>query len=255
MSFDRPTSKSSIQVIARAAAILRALEGSPRGLSLGQIAKKVDLPRSTVQRIVDALNREHLVLTSEKHGIRLGPALSVFAAATRYPVLDVAKDTLEALSNELGETVDLSIQDNDSMVFIHQVLGKQRLTATSSIGIAFPLYSSANGKAMLATFSESELNSFQRKSAELIPYTQNTIVNWDALKSELSEIRTSRIAKDREEQSVGICAVSATIVTPFGEKAAISIPVPTQRFIAREVEFSSALLHHCERLQASINNS
>ena len=47
--------KKGIQVIARAAAVLRALENEPAGLSLGKIAQRVDLSRSTVQRIVDAL--------------------------------------------------------------------------------------------------------------------------------------------------------------------------------------------------------
>jgi AraC-like DNA-binding protein len=45
----------SIQVIARAASVLRALEGEQTGLSLAQISQRVNLARSTVQRIVDAL--------------------------------------------------------------------------------------------------------------------------------------------------------------------------------------------------------
>jgi len=44
--------KNGIQVIARAATILRLLKINRSGLSLGQIAAQVDLPRSTVQRIV-----------------------------------------------------------------------------------------------------------------------------------------------------------------------------------------------------------
>ncbi|HWE77543.1 MAG TPA: helix-turn-helix domain-containing protein, partial [Pseudolabrys sp.] len=42
--------KSQVQVIARAATILRALEEENTGLSLGQIAQRVNLARSTVQR-------------------------------------------------------------------------------------------------------------------------------------------------------------------------------------------------------------
>ncbi|MFD2980268.1 efflux transport transcriptional regulator TtgT, partial [Klebsiella pneumoniae] len=50
-----------IQVIARAASIMRALGSHPQGLSLAAIAQVVDLPRSTVQRIINALGAEHLV--------------------------------------------------------------------------------------------------------------------------------------------------------------------------------------------------
>ena len=56
--------KSQVQVIARAAAILRALEDENSGLSLGQIAQRVSLARSTVQRIVAALSAEVFVIAA-----------------------------------------------------------------------------------------------------------------------------------------------------------------------------------------------
>jgi DNA-binding IclR family transcriptional regulator len=65
--------KSQVQVIARAAAILRALEEEKSGLSLGQIASRVDLARSTVQRIVSALESEKLVLAASPN--RLAPQI------------------------------------------------------------------------------------------------------------------------------------------------------------------------------------
>src|SRR5690606_18148540 len=69
-------SKQGIQVIARAAAITRALSRSPQGLSLAAIAKEVNLPRSTVQRIVNALQDEYIVeLIGSEGGFRLGPAI------------------------------------------------------------------------------------------------------------------------------------------------------------------------------------
>src|SRR5258708_923507 len=71
-----------IQVIARAASVLRALEGRPEGLSLGQIAKEVGLARSTVQRIVAALASEDFVTEAQPgHGVRIGPGLARIAAS------------------------------------------------------------------------------------------------------------------------------------------------------------------------------
>jgi len=60
--------KSQVQVIARAATILRALEDENGGLSLGQIAQRVNLARSTVQRIVSALETEKLVIAATPNG-------------------------------------------------------------------------------------------------------------------------------------------------------------------------------------------
>jgi DNA-binding IclR family transcriptional regulator len=66
--------RSSIQVVSRAARILECLENEPKGLSLGAIASCSALPRSTVQRLVDALAFEHLLEVTAT-GVRLGPAL------------------------------------------------------------------------------------------------------------------------------------------------------------------------------------
>src|ERR1700735_5297633 len=63
-----------VQVIARAASVLRALEGRPEGLSLGQIAREVGLARSTVHRIVAALANEDFVAEAQPgRGVRIGP--------------------------------------------------------------------------------------------------------------------------------------------------------------------------------------
>src|ERR1700757_4245859 len=71
-----PSDKNQVQVIARAAHILRALEGEDAGLSLGQIAARVGLARSTVQRIVASLETEKLLIAASPNGrVRLGPAI------------------------------------------------------------------------------------------------------------------------------------------------------------------------------------
>lgn len=240
--------KGGIQVLSRAAAILRILQRHPEGLSLGEIGKLVGLPRSTVQRIVDALDQENLLIASSPTmGVRLGPALISLAAATRFDVADMARGTLEALAKETGETVDLSVMDQNKAVFIDQIAGSHRLVAVSSVGASFPLHSAANGKAMLALMSPAELAK-QKKRADLAKHTHNTLTSWQALEDELATIRSAGIAFDREENSEGICAVAMAFRCRSGEIAAISIPVPTQRFTAREQELIAALVKHCGTL-------
>lgn len=241
--------RQGIQVIARMAALLRELQNHPEGISLGQLAKAIDLPRSTVQRIVDALDNEGLVIAaSASHGVRLGPALLALAAATKFHIAEVARETLEELSKECGETVDLSISDQNKVVFIDQVSGKQRLTALSAVGVAFPLHASANGKALLAAMSSEELVKV-RASLMLKPLTPNTIVSWDELERQLEDIRRTGLAFDLEENSQGICAVATALRDTSGELAAISIPTPAFRFEEQREALSSALLKHAQHLQ------
>lgn len=251
---DSPTTeRQGIQVISRMAALLRALENRPDGLSLGELAKAVDLPRSTVQRIVDALDSEGFVMAaSTSSGVRLGPALLALAASTRFHIAEVARQTLEKLAKECGETVDLSLVDQDKVVFVDKVSGTHRLTAVSAVGLSFSLHSSANGKAVLAAMPDEEIAKLKRR-LRLTPVTPNTITTWDQLDLEILKIRKQGFAYDREENSLGISAVSVALRSSAGELAAISIPVPTQRFNETEKELSKALLKHCGQLQLKLN--
>jgi IclR family transcriptional regulator, acetate operon repressor len=241
--------RQGIQVIARMAGLLRALQDHPEGLSLGQLARAIDLPRSTVQRIVDALDNEGFVMAaSASHGVRLGPALLALAAKTRFHIAEVARETLQQLAKECGETVDLSIPDQDKVVFIDQVTGNQRLTAVSAVGLAFPLHASANGKAVLASMSAQELAQV-RSRIKLKPLTPNTVISWEQLDKEIAAVRETGLAFDLEETSQGICAVATFLRDPSGEVAAISIPTPAHRFAERREQLSASLLKHVKQLQ------
>lgn len=250
---DKSADRQGIQVISRAAALLRALELRPEGLSLGELARAVGLARSTVQRIVDALHREGFVIAaSATSGVRLGPALLSLAAATRFHIGESARQTLETLAKECAETVDLSLADQDKVVFIDQIAGTHRLTAVSAVGVSFPLHSSANGKAVMAAMDDADIAKL-RKRITLTPVTPNTITSWDRLEREIEAVRKAGMAFDHEENSLGISAMSVAIRSPAGEIAAISIPAPTHRFEATRARLEKLLRRHCADLQRKLN--
>jgi response regulator of citrate/malate metabolism len=73
----RQTRQPGIQVIQRAAGILDALHAADASLSLGQLARETGLARSTVQRIVEALQHVGWVTPpSPNGGVLLGPGLT-----------------------------------------------------------------------------------------------------------------------------------------------------------------------------------
>lgn len=234
--------KKGIQVIARAAAVLRCLENEPDGLSLGKIAERVDLSRSTVQRIVDALSEEHLLIAaSPTSRVKLGPAILRMAQNSSFDFVEFIRPHIAELSRETGETVDVSAMQKTRTVFVDQVVGSARLLAVSKIGEAFPLHCLASGKAMLATLSDEELvKVIGRRRLE--PHTPNTVTNIKALKNELAEIGKTAIAYDHEEHLEGVSAVGTSIQEPGGKLYAISVPVPTVRFKKKEKALVQALL-------------
>ena len=231
-----------IQVIARAAKILRALENQEDGLSLGEIALRVSLPRSTVQRIVSALAEEQfLIAASPRSRVKLGPALIRLAQATKMDVGPIVRPYLEKLCQALKETVDLSVLQGRHAVFLDQLPGSHRLRAVSAIGERFPLHCTACGKALLAAMPNAELDSIFAK-IELTAFTENTITDSDALREEIELARRNYYALNVEEHSEGISAVGTWFNDSFGRPYAISIPAPTVRFARNKEEFTDALL-------------
>ena len=232
--------RNGVQVIARAAEILRALEGS-NGMSLGQLAGRVGLPKSTVQRIIAALDYENFVVSASPGGrLRLGPALIRIAHSIRFPIAETARPYLRELSEKTGETVDLAVLDGEKAVFVDQIPGSQRLRAVSAVGVSFPLHCTANGKAMLAKLRDEELSRL-KKRIPLTAFTENSIRSWEKLKQQLLRIRETGLAYDLEEHSMGISAIGTAIIGFEGEIAAITIPTPTVRFAKKEPELAEAL--------------
>lgn len=248
---DDDVARPGIQVIARAANILRALEDEPTGLSLGEIARKVSLPRSTVQRIVAALADEQLVIAATPTSrVKLGPLLVRLATSTNVDIGQIIAPSIQQLSREVQETVDASILKGNSAVFVDQALGSHRLRAVSAIGESFPLYCTANGKALLATLSPDALN--KTLSQPLKKFTDKTITDPGKIAREVQRVRRSGLAFDIEEHTEGICAVGTSFIDPLGRAFALSIPVPTARFKRVRKELESPLLACREKVIASL---
>ena len=246
---ERPSKEGGVQVITRAISILRALRNHPEGLSLAQIAKEVNLARSTVHRIVSTLEDDQFVTAaSASGGYRLGPALAVLGAAVNHNLRDQLRPFLEQLFLEINETIDLAVLEGDQLVFVDQIATPHRLRAVSGVGLSFPLHCTANGKAMLAKLDQEQM---ERLLPDVLPsFTPNTETSQLKLEQELAQIREAGIAFDREEHTLGICAIGAAFWDPLGTLAAISIPVPSIRFYGNEQLLVEALLRNCEKIEA-----
>jgi DNA-binding IclR family transcriptional regulator len=247
-STDGTGSQTGIQVIARAADVMRALYGEPRGLSLSQLAERVGLPRSTVHRLVSALVREGFLAAASPTGrVRLGPELSRLASSGR----ELAEDLhpyMERLFQQFDETVVCSVIDGDRQRCIDQIAAPHRLRTEFPIGATLPLFCTANGKALLAELDGEELSALL--PARLPRCTPNTITSRSSLLKHLASIHEAGVAYDHEERTLGIAAAAVAVRDSFGSLASICIAVPVQRFNGREQEIGAALLAMRREIEA-----
>ncbi len=234
--------RAGMQLISRTAAVLRALEGRPSGVTLGQIAKSTGLPRPTIQRIVNALCAEQLAVVDPlRGGVCLGPMIARLASSIRIDLVALARPHLERLSWLADETVAMTVLQDGKVVLIALAApSTQEIRLTSNVGAAWALHSTADGKAMMAGLPEATVRSMLVEP--LTRRTPNTLTSLPKLLKELKEIEQTNVALDREGTTEGISAIAVSLVDATGTRHAISILAPANRFDTHLDRFRKALL-------------
>ncbi|QII37252.1 IclR family transcriptional regulator [Rouxiella badensis] len=238
-----------IQVISRAAAILNALGSHPEGLSLGAIANEVQLPRSTVQRIVAALGEEGIVRTEGAGGVRLGPMLLRLVSTIHTDVVAIASPYLQQLCNETEETVALGRASGRQIANIHYIVAERELRVVPKFGLNLPIYSTSAGRALLSLKSDLEIRQLVGETLE--PATENTVKDIDALMQKVAQVRATGISMESGETVLGISTLAIAIDTILGHYS-ISVLMPTERHAAKLESVQQAVLSCKEALIGEI---
>jgi DNA-binding IclR family transcriptional regulator len=146
--------------VTKAIVVLQALRRIPDGASARQLAGVVDLPRSTVQRILGTLASSGMIIQDPGHQrYQIGPQALLIGLGYRHGLglVSLARPLMMRLRDETGETVGLSVRVGDSRVFIDEVQSRQPLRFASELGRQYPLWSGASGRILLLGLTESEL--------------------------------------------------------------------------------------------------
>lgn len=234
--------KGGVQVIARAAAILRTLENEPSGLSLGAIAKKSGLPRSTVQRMVDALAQEELLEIQGPGGVCLGPLLMRLASHSHVDITQKARPYLEELTRVTGETALLTGANGQELILLYSVVSPNLLRVTPVAGHFLNLYATAGGKILLAAMTDEAV--VRMLGSELKPLTPKTPTLAQLLE-QLAQVRRDGFATDFDEHTLGVGAIAVNLQTPQGQYS-IDVVGPVWR-MEQGLETMKAALFKCQQ--------
>lgn len=231
-----------MSAIGRAAAVLRALADTPEPMSLADLSSATGLPRSTVHRIVQELENEHLVFSINRNGgYRLGPGVLKLTTSTYADLAASMRSALVGLAGSIDENVDLAVLSGGDVIVVDQISSSHRLQAVTEVGGIFPAHASCVGKVLLADLADDQIRSLL--TLPLARYTPNTLVDLDALLADIAQTRITGISFDREEHDIGISAVATRVHTPMGISQAIAIVAPTHRLDKRRDEYVAALHH------------
>jgi DNA-binding IclR family transcriptional regulator len=224
--------KSSIQVIERMMSLLDALAGHAVPVNLKQLATETSLHPSTAHRILGVMVESRLVDRIEPGTYRLGIRLLELGSIvkSRISVRQEALPFMQLLHQALGETVNLSIRHDDEVVYIERTApGSSMMRVVQIIGARAPLHITAVGKIFLAQDGIKSCGEYAHRTG-LPRYTENTLVDADALTREIESVRAQGYAFDNEEAEKGVSCIGAGIFNDEGRLVAgLSVSAPSER--------------------------
>jgi DNA-binding IclR family transcriptional regulator len=243
----------------RAFSALECVVASSVPLTLDEITTRLALPKPTVFRILNLL-RDAGLLHREAATKRYtaGPRLTAFGVDLwRNASLRVQwHRALEVAVAEIGESCNLTLLDNDRVLYIDRVETSHPLRLHLDVGTRVPLHCTASGKLFLSQMSSEQV----RRSMGAEPFerfTPTTITTYKALEAELEKTRRIGVGVHDSELFADSVAIAVPIADPSGRTfAAVAMHAPASRESIRTAEKSlPALRRAAETIAATLRSS
>src|ERR687885_1827948 len=228
---------------------LFSLERPEWGVS--EVARALELPKSTTSELMSTLANQRLLSRSVKGRYRLGWRLfelsQTLLDTTEFRI--EARRVMEELVRRWRETVHLAVLDGVQAVYIEKLQPTPAVKIQiTRAGARLPAHCSGVGKVLLA-HSDWEYVAELLGDQGIPALTSNTITSLDDLAEELERVRERGCAYDLEETLVGLCCAAAPIYSSDGKvNAAVSFSVPAYRFRPRQDEYTEAIRDAARRI-------
>ncbi|WP_210592039.1 IclR family transcriptional regulator [Streptomyces sp. GESEQ-35] len=219
-----------VQSVDRAVSVLEILARHGE-VGVTEIADELDVHKSTAFRLLGVLENRGLVAQAKDRGkyyLGAGVLRLAGAAAVRLDVSQEGVPVCRDLADELGETVNIAVLDEDAAVNIMQARGTASVTAQNWLGRRTPLHATSSGKVLLAHLPLTLREGLLARS--LPRFTERTITGTSALRGELEAAVEQGFCVAVEELELGLAAAAAPIRAHDGKViAAISVSGPVYR--------------------------
>jgi len=220
----------SVHSVNRAISILQVL--ARRGpTTVTEIATELNIHKSTIFRLLFTLEARGLVDQNSSRGrYQLGYGVVQLAAgATRKLDLPtISRQICQSLTETVGESVDIDIREDNTVLSIDQVVGAAEMTTVNWVGRRSPLHATSSGKVFLSHMSAEQRAECLAPTLER--FTEHTITDRGQLEKQLETVRDQGYGFTLEEYEVGLAAVAAPIRDLEGQVvAAVSTSGPNFR--------------------------
>lgn len=209
--------------VVRAVRILEAVGNAQRPPNLGELARALNIPKSTAHDLCSTLLRERLLVRSADGRFRLGVrVLELYRAYESASDLSaVFAQVCDEVLPRHEETLVLSVLDGREVVYVACRNGTQPIAVNYRIGLRLPAHCTATGKAILSTLPEERIRELFG-SSELSRPTRRSLGTVEELLRELELTRQRGYSVDDEETVEGMCCVGAPVLTRGDIRAGVA---------------------------------
>lgn len=233
--------------------VLTTLASSDEGMSMADICRTLGAPKSSLFPILHTM-ADMDYISYEPDTARYSLGLRSYLLSSSYErrggILPVFKSAMSEIVSTCGETSQLGILDHGRVLYIAKVDSTQPVQLKSNIGTTLGPSYTAIGKALLADRPDNEIRSLLGSSLEAP--TRHAAKTIEEFLDNLSEVRETGFAYDREETTEGVQCIAVPVRHQGRHAYGLSVTVPSYRLTReREALIKQALARakgHVEQL-------
>ena len=208
-------------ILSKAFDLLRAFNTNDRVMTLSELARASELPKSTVHRLLGRL-MELDAIEPHRDGYKISLSMIQLGANTPAAALrDLAMPYLAALHRWTSQTVHLGVLRKFEVVYIEKLSLPEAPVGLTSVGARLPANCTAVGKALLAGEDFEDLEAFLPTPLPML--TSNSVSDVHRLIRQLREVCESGVARENNESLIGVGCIAAPVIVHGFTIGAVSI--------------------------------
>ena len=240
-----------------ALAILQHL-GRQRGpVSAASVAEALGLPRSSVYRLLGALQEQGFALhypQSRRYGIGVA-AFELSAGYSRQaPLTRLGGPVLAGLVDRVGESGHLATLHGREVLYLLEERAPRRPSLVTDVGVRLPAHLTASGRAMLAALPKAQVRALYPDAVAFARRGDGGIDSYGALTRMLVAVRAAGHAEEDGEITPGLASVAVAIREPSGwPEAAVAVTFAVDTAASEVAEMVHEIAQAAQELERRLH--